>query len=86
LEKIRSYGGGPEPYGERKAKNLDRINKIYKMLFVFNLVNLVNPVKKFPTGQGRGRNHDQGPAKARSAVSEAIRPEVDALAGGAASG
>ncbi len=56
------------------------------MLFVFNLVNLVNPVKKFPTSEGRDRNHDQGPTKARPALSEPTRPEVDALAGGAASG
>ena len=28
-------------------RHSDRINKIYKILFVFNLVNLVNPVKKF---------------------------------------
>ncbi len=30
-----------------RPKYLDRINKIYKMLLVFNLVNLVNHVKKF---------------------------------------
>ena len=41
-------GAVPNRTASMKPRYLDRINKIYKMSFVFNLVNLVNLVKKFP--------------------------------------
>jgi hypothetical protein len=40
-------GAVPNRKASAKSIHIDRINKIYKMTFIFNLVNLVNPVKNF---------------------------------------